>query len=130
MGLMDLAGALQGGGKGGSQNGMMDVVQNLLQEQGGLPGLLAKLQASGLGDQAASWIGKGENLPIGGDQIQALLGSDKLQAIAGQLGLGTGEAAGGLANLLPQVVDKLTPEGSIPEGNPADLLGSLKGLLG
>jgi len=50
MGLMDLAGALLGGGKGGSQNGMMDVVQNLLQEQGGLPGLLAKLQASGLGD--------------------------------------------------------------------------------
>ena len=91
---------------------------------------IAKLQASGLGDQAASWIGKGENLPIGGDQIEALLGSDKLQAIAGQLGLGTGEAAGGLANLLPQVVDKLTPEGSIPEGNPADLLGSLKGLLG
>lgn len=130
MGLMDLAGSLLGGGEGGSQSGLMGVVQNLLQEQGGLQGLLGKLQASGLGDQAASWVGTGANLPIGGDQIQALLGSDKLQAIAGQLGLGNGEAAGGLANLLPQVIDQLTPEGRIPEGNPADLLGSLKGLLG
>lgn len=128
MGLMDLAGSLLGGGSN-PQGGMMGMVAGLIQQQGGLQGLLGKLNESGLGEQAASWVGRGQNLPISADQIQALLGSDTLKSLASQAGLGHQEAAGGLASLLPQVVDKLTPEGQVPQGEP-DLLSTLKGLLG
>jgi uncharacterized protein YidB (DUF937 family) len=124
---MDLAGSLLGGQ--GSQSGMMGMVMGLLQQQGGLQGLLGKLNDSGLGEHAASWVGRGQNLPISADQIQALLGSDALKSLASQAGMGHEEAAGGLAQLLPQVVDKLTPEGQVPQGEP-DLMGTLKGLLG
>lgn len=128
MGLMDLAGSLLGGGQQ-KPGGMMGVVMALIQQMGGVQGLIGKLQSSGLGDQVASWVGKGQNLPISAEQITQFLGSDKLQALASQAGVGQQEAASGLAGLLPQVIDKLTPDGQVPSGEP-DLLGSLKGLLG
>jgi uncharacterized protein YidB (DUF937 family) len=128
MGLMDLAGSLLGGGQD-QQGGLMGMVTGLIQQQGGLQGLLGRLNESGLGEQAASWVGRGENLPIGADQIRALLGNEALQSLASKAGLGHEEAASGLAALLPQVVDKLTPNGQVPQGEP-DLLGTLKGLLG
>lgn len=127
MGLMDLAGSFLGGGQS-PQGGMMGLVMGLIQQQGGLQGLLGKLNDSGLGAQAASWVSRGQNLPISAEQIQALLGGGQLQALASQADLDHQEAAGGLANLLPQVVDKLTPDGQVPEGE-LDLGGILKGLF-
>lgn len=107
----------------------MGAVMGLIQNHpGGLQGLLGQFQEKGLGDQVASWIGTGQNQPIGGEQVRAALGPDQLQQLAGQLGLSHGEAAEGLAGLLPQVVDKLSPEGSLPEGG--NVLNLLKGLLG
>jgi uncharacterized protein YidB (DUF937 family) len=76
----------------------------------------------------ASWIGTGANQPISAEQVQAALGSDPLQQLAGQLGVSRGEAASGLADLLPQVVDKLRPQGTLPEGGGA--LDLLKKFLG
>jgi len=126
MGLMDLAGAMLSGQRQGG--GLLEVVMGLVNEHGGLPGLIQKLQASGLGEQAKSWVGTGENLPVSPEQIQSLLGSGKLQALAGQLGMDHQEAASGLADLLPKAVDRMTPEGHLPaEGQ--DLLGMLKGFL-
>ena len=126
MGLLDMAGSLLGGQRQGG--GLMEVVLGLVNEHGGLQGLIGKLQASGLGEQAKSWVGTGENLPISPDQIQSLLGSDKLQALAAQLGMNHQDAAGGLAQMLPRVVDRMTPGGALPaEGQ--DLLGMLKGFL-
>jgi uncharacterized protein YidB (DUF937 family) len=129
MGLMDIAGSMLGGGGQSQGNGLMGVVMGLVNEHGGLQGLLGKLQESGLGEQAKSWVSTGQNLPVGANQIQSLLGSDKLRALAGQLGLGQQETAGGLAEMLPQVIDRLTPNGQIPEGG-TDLMGMLKGFLG
>jgi uncharacterized protein YidB (DUF937 family) len=127
MGLMDLAGAMLGGQQQGG--GLLEVVLGLVNEHGGLPGLISKLQASGLGDQAKSWVGTGENLPVSPEQIRGFLGGDKLQALAAQLGMDHQEAAGGLADLLPKAVDRMTPGGELPtEGQ--DLLGMLKGFLG
>jgi uncharacterized protein YidB (DUF937 family) len=127
MGLMDLAGSLLGGQQQGG--GLMAVVLGLVNEHGGLPGLIGKLQASGLGEQAKSWVGTGENLPVSPQQIQSLLGGDKLQALAAQLGMDSQDTAGGLAELLPRAVDRMTPGGELPaEGQ--DLMGMLKGLLG
>lgn len=128
MGLMDLAGSLLGGASGG-RNDMAGLVMALLEQQGGLEGLLGRMREGGLGDLASSWVGTGQNLPLNVEQLQSLLGNDTLQNLAAQAGLGRQEAAGGLAELLPQVVDRLTPQGQVPEGEP-DLLGTLKGLLG
>jgi uncharacterized protein YidB (DUF937 family) len=126
MGLLDMASSLLGGQPQGG--GLMQVVLGLVNEHGGLQGLIEKLQASGLGDQAKSWVGTGENQPVSPDQIQGLLGGDKLRALAAQLGMNHQDAASGLAELLPKAVDRLTPGGQLPtEGQ--DLMGMLKGFL-
>jgi uncharacterized protein YidB (DUF937 family) len=79
----------------------------------------------------ASWVGTGQNLPVSAEQIQAVLGSGQLGQIASQLGLNESQAAGGLADLLPQVIDSLTPNGQLPQGDDllAQGLDMLKGKL-
>jgi uncharacterized protein YidB (DUF937 family) len=69
-----------------------------------------------MGDVIGSWVGHGQNAPISGDQLSNVLGSDTIANIAAQLGLSHGEAAGQLSQMLPQVVDRLTPHGQAPEG--------------
>nr|WP_315429105.1 YidB family protein [uncultured Albidiferax sp.] len=100
--------------------------------QGGLGGLADKFSQAGLGDVLASWVGSGQNQPISGDQLSNVLGSDALAGIAAQLGLQPQEAAGQLAQVLPGVVDQLTPQGQAPAaglGDSNDLFGMLGGLL-
>ena len=100
---------------------------------GGLPGLIAKFQQAGLGDVVASWVGSGHNQAISGDQLTQVLGNDTLSGLARQLGVNPGDVAGQLSNILPGLVDKLTPAGHAPAGglgNAGDLLGSLGSLLG
>ena len=129
MGLLDMVGGLMGQGGQAQGNPLMGAVMGLIQNHpGGLQGLLGQFQEKGLGDQVASWIGTGQNQPISAEHIQAALGSDQLQQLAGQAGLSHGEAASGLAELLPQVIDKLSPGGSLPEGGGA--LDMLKKFLG
>jgi uncharacterized protein YidB (DUF937 family) len=122
MGLLDsVVGALAGGQSGGN-NGLVDVVMQLINSQpGGLGGLVQSFQQGGLGDIVNSWVSTGQNLPISAEQLQSVLGGGRLQDIAAQLGVSPEQAAGSLADLLPQVVDKLTPNGRIPEGG-GDLL--------
>ena len=106
----------QGGGQGGALGGI-----------GGLIGLVARMQQSGLGDIAKSWIGTGDNHPISPDQLGGVLGQDTVSNMAQQLGLNHGDLLSQLSQMLPQVVDKLTPQGQIPHG---DIGGMLGGLLG
>lgn len=130
MGLLDMMGGLMGqGGQEQGGNPLMGAVMGLIQNHpGGLQGLLGQFQAQGLGDHVASWIGTGENQPISAEHIQAALGPDQLQQLASQAGLSHGETASGLAGLLPQVIDKLSPGGSLPEGGGA--MDMLKKFLG
>ena len=78
----------------------------------------------------ASWIGTGENLPISAQQLQSVLGNEQVRAIAQKLGISGDAAASGLASVLPQVIDKLTPTGTVPEsgalGQAIDLLKGLR----
>ena len=122
MGLLDsVVGALAGGQSGGN-NGLIDVVMQLINNQpGGLGGLVQSFQQGGLGEIVNSWVSTGQNLPISAEQLQSVLGGGRLQDIAAQLGVSPQQAAGSLADLLPQVVDKLTPNGQVPEGG-GDLL--------
>ncbi len=114
----DLLGAVIGMlGQGGAQGGGL----------GGLAGLVNKMQQGGLGEVAASWIGTGQNHPISADQLGGVLGSDTVSNMAKQLGLNQGDLLGQLTQVLPQLVDKLTPQGHVPQG---DLGGILGGLLG
>jgi len=65
----------------------------------------------------SSWISTGENQPVSGDQIKHALGSDLIQQIAQKLGSSKSEVSGNLATLLPDIIDKLTPTGKLPEGD-------------
>ena len=136
MGLFDSVlgslGGQQGAVPGGAgQSALINIVLSMLANNGqgglgGLGGIVAKLNEAGLGDAVASWIGTGANQPIGPDQLSQALGPDTVAQIAQQLGLSHGEAASQLSQALPQVVDTLTPQGSLPEGD----LGGLSDLLG
>ncbi len=133
MGIFDemakgLLGKVLGGG--GSQNPLMDIVLGLMTnpQTGGPQGLIQTFKEKVLGDAVSSWISTGENKPVSGDQIQHALGGNFIQQIAEQLGSSKSEVSGGLANLLPEVIDKLTPNGSLPEGD--QLQQSLEPLKG
>lgn len=122
MGLLDsVVGALAGGQSAGNSP-LLNVVMQLINnpQTGGLSGLVQSFQQGGLGNIVNSWVSTGQNLPISAEQIQAVLGGGQLQNVAAQLGMSTEQASGGLADLLPQLVDKLTPNGQVPEGG--DLL--------
>ncbi len=82
---------------------------------GGLGGLLQRFQNAGLGDQVASWIGTGTNQPVSPDDIKSALGGGPLQTLAEHAGIDENEAATHLSSLLPQLVDRLTPQGQVSE---------------
>jgi uncharacterized protein YidB (DUF937 family) len=98
-----------------SQSDLLGGVMTLINNAGGLQGILQQLQASGIADQVASWIGTGENAPVSGNQIADALGADKVTQIAQHAGIEPEHAATGLAQLLPQIIDKLTPGGQVPQ---------------
>ena len=109
---------------------LIALVGGLMASSGGLQGLLAKLQSGGLGDAVQSWIGTGANQPVSGDQLGSALGPDLMGMIASQLGGNTQQASGTLAELLPGLIDQLTPKGQLPADNDLGGLGGLGGLLG
>ncbi len=76
-----------------------------------LPGLVAALQKGGLGPQVQSWLGQGKNLPITEDQLKAVLGNSQVQDFARHLGLPVDETLKLLAQYLPEIVDKASPNG-------------------
>jgi len=86
-------------------------------QTGGLTGLVEKFKQNGLGNVVSSWIGHGQNETVTGDQIKQVLGADKIKEFAEKSGLPVEEAPNKIAEILPGVVDKLTPEGKIPEGD-------------
>ena len=85
-----------------------------------------------MGDVIGSWIGKGENQPVSGGQLQDALGNDTIANIASRLGINAQTLLPMLATLLPVLIDRLTPQGKVPEqglGDQSDLLASLGSLL-
>ena len=96
------------------------------QMAGGLGNLTDMLSQLGLGDQVKSWVSTGENLPVTAEQIQNTLGQNgTLGQIASQAGVSETDAAGGLAELLPGLINKLTPNGQVNSGDITSILGSL-----
>ena len=155
-GLADVLGGLLGQAQGGAQPGepgglgaLLPVLIGLVAgatcfvfstsvkssnngQAGGLGGLAEKFNQAGLGDVLGSWIGTGPNAPITGDQLGSVLGGDLMNQLATRLGMSEADAAGQLAQGLPDLIDRLTPQGEAPEGgfgNAGDLFGMLGGML-
>ena len=81
---------------------------------GGVHDILDKVHAGGLADKVQSWVGMGKNLPISADQVTSVLGNDTVKSIAAKVGIPTDKVASAIAHLLPQAVDKMTPDGKLP----------------
>ena len=106
-------------------NPMLGAVLAMLQngQSGGLGGLIQAFKDKGFGEIAASWVSTGQNLPISADQLSSVLGNDQIAALSEKFGLSRSEISSHLTDLLPQVVDKLTPNGQLPDAS------SLAGML-
>lgn len=119
--------------KATGKSGLMEAAINLISSPqiGGLSGLIQAFKDKGLGDIIDSWISTKPNLPISAEQVQSVFGSEQIQAVAQKLGMDPQATASGLADVLPTVIDKLTPEGKVPEGGMLEKgLAMLKGLMG
>lgn len=130
--LSTLAGALEGGTAntpGGTATPgaliLTQVISMIRQSPGGLGGLLQSFQQGGLGHIFESWLSNGQNLPISPDQLRNVLGSDWVTKIAAATGLSPTQVEQHLATVLPQVVDHLSPNGQLPQGDLSGALGSL-----
>ena len=143
MGLLDsILGSVLGGGaaqgQGSGQAALINAVIQMVANKGaggggaggGLGALVGALTQGGLGNVASSWVGTGQNLPVSAEQLQSALGSGSggglLAQLAQQAGLSHGDTASGLSQILPGLVDKLTPDGQIPQQDSLEkMLGSL-----
>jgi uncharacterized protein YidB (DUF937 family) len=124
MGILDevvgkVTGALGAGDEqhSGLVGGIMEMLAGGVSGgSGGLGGLIQQFQNNGLGDVISSWIGTGQNQAISGDQIHQVLGNDMVQNLAAKVGIPADLIGGKLAELLPGIIDRLTPDGKEPEG--------------
>jgi uncharacterized protein YidB (DUF937 family) len=111
------------GGSGAKHPGLIDNVLKLVNDsKGGLAGLISTFQAKGMGGIISSWVGTGENQPVSGDQVANAIGSEKVDEIAGKLGMSSDKVKAALASVLPVVIDKLTPDGKVPQPPGADMI--------
>lgn len=127
--ILAFAGGTFVGAKGDK---LMDAAIKLLNnpQTGGLAGLVQTFRDKGLDDVISSWINTGENKPVSGEQVQQALDQGQIEEAAQAAGVSREEASSGLANLLPQLIDKLTPDGKLPEGDAiGQALAALKSKL-
>jgi uncharacterized protein YidB (DUF937 family) len=123
------AGAPAGAGALGA-GGLLAAAMGLVQSQGGISGLVAKLEQSGLGQHANSWVGGGPNMPVSGDQLTQALGAGALGQIAAKLGVSPAQAGATMAQILPELINHLTPSGQVPQDQHSLLADGLKMLQG
>lgn len=95
--------------------GMVSVVNNILEQHGGVQGIVNEFEKNGLGATVSSWVGTGPNQPVSSADVHRVLGSDLLQQLAAKSGLSVQELAEKLSQVLPQAVDRMTPDGTIPK---------------
>ena len=118
--------ANRGGGAGGGLGDVLSQVLGSGASSGGLGGLLDQFQRAGFGAQAGSWVGKGANQPIPADALDKVFGQGGIAEIARRAGLSPQDTSRGLAEVLPEVIDHVTPDGQVPDGD--KLLSSVDSL--
>lgn len=128
MGLFDSLASGMLGKLGGKKGAIAQVAIDLFNQNGGLPGVLEKFKAAGFANEAASWVGKGANLQISAEQIVQVLGSATINTAANKLSIDASEISTKIAEYLPQVVDRMTPNGEVGKDS-GNLLATLLGML-
>jgi len=128
MGLFDSLASGMLGKLGGEKGAIAQVAIDLFNQNGGLPGVLEKFKTAGFADEAASWVSKGANLQISAEQINKVLGTATIQTAANKLGINADEISAKIAEYLPQVVDRMTPNGEVGRDS-GNLLATLLGML-
>ena len=128
MSLLDLAGQLTGGQTGGNAALINTVLGMVNSHPGGLPGLLSAFEQQGLGGVVNSWVGTGANQPVSSQQVEDVLGSHRIQEAASNMGVSPETASTSIAQMLPGIIDHLTPNGQVP-GAGSNLLELGAGLL-
>jgi uncharacterized protein YidB (DUF937 family) len=135
MSLLDIAEQALGGANspGGSTAAISEVMNLVNSYPGGVGGLVGAFEKNGLGGVASSWVGSGANQPVTVQQVQTGVGPDAISSIASKLGVSPDMASGVLAQLLPHVIDHMTPGGQVPAAGGGDMMSMgesiLKGLL-
>lgn len=120
-------GSMLGGGRSGLMLMLLPFVLAWIQRQGGIGAILGKFTAAGLQPQANSWMSTGQNMELNGQQVQQLFDHAELQQLASEHGLAESDVAEGIAGLLPQVIDQLTPDGDTQRATEAN--DEIEGLL-
>jgi len=129
MGLLDnIVGSLLGGNTAASSP-LTRSVLDMLGQGNGMNGLVQAFQQNGLGNVVNSWIGTGQNLPVSAAQIQQALGP-RVQQLAQQHGMSPDAVSQALSQVLPGLVDHLTPNGQLPQGGAASAIADLRSKLG
>ena len=94
---------------------MATTVNHLIEQHGGVAGIINQLQRNGLGNTVKSWVGTGPNLPVTTDQLHQALGADTVAKLAAKVGLNPQDLLARLTQALPTAIDKLTPAGVVPK---------------
>jgi uncharacterized protein YidB (DUF937 family) len=123
--LDSVLGGLAGRNQSQGGNLLLQVILSLLQQNGGLEGVLGRFRQGGLGQQADSWVGTGQNMNISRDQLQQIFGSSTISDLASQLGMPEDQAGSTMAQLLPEVINHLTPQGQVPENGDEEIAQGL-----
>ena len=92
----------------------LSLVKGYIEKHGGVEGVVAEFEKTGLGQQAKSWVSTGPNLPVSADQIRQALGSDRVKELAAKFGVPIDKVSELLAQYLPTAIDKSTPDGKLP----------------
>ena len=130
--LEDMAGKEVSSMLANSSNPLAASVMQMINSQpGGLSGLVQQFHDKGLGGLVSSWVGTGQNLPVSADQLQHVLGSEQVKEIAAKAGISPDMVTSHLSQLLPMLIDKMTPNGQVPQGGSSILeegMGMLKNI--
>jgi uncharacterized protein YidB (DUF937 family) len=128
MGLFDSVASAVLGQAMGDKAGMAKIAMEMLNQQGGLGGILTQFQQAGFAEQVATWVGKGENASISANQITAVLGSNMIANMSAKFGISPELLNNQLAQHLPAMIDKMTPNGKI-DADSSHLLNTVLGIL-
>lgn len=137
MGMLDgligsVIGNMMGGAGGNAQQGganpLLNIAFQLMQQNGGLQGLLGTLSQGGMAKQAESWVSQGQNMGVSGDMLKSVLGSGVLGNLGQQHGMNENEVSSGLASMLPELINQMTPKGQV-EANSNDMIQQALGML-
>lgn len=117
-----------GGGNQAQSASLLTAAMSMLQQHGGLSGVLDMFRQSGMSQHADSWVGTGANMPVSADQVQQVFGQESMSRVASQLGQSPGQAGSLMAQLLPELINHLTPQGQIPQDH-NDMISKALGML-